>query len=144
MTNTNTPATDQQQAFDATTYQAVLETVRRRLTILEEADNQLQKQKEMLDDVFVNDAAYQKADEAVKEVSKKRTDERARITKTPQAQMVLEKIKEIKTDIDENKDILSQELMQYYKVAGVTEIEDSQGNIQEFKITVKLTKKHKA
>ena len=122
----------------------MLEVVRRRLSILGKSEEELKVQKEMLSSLFENDPGYQEADAEVKEISKKKLDAKARISKTPQAQTLAAKIKELSDEIKDNKEMLSDELMQYYQTAGVTEIEDSDGNIQEFEIKVKLKGKRKA
>ena len=131
-------------AFDITAYNATLEVVRRRLSLLQKADEELKLQKEMFENLLINDPQYQEAEAAVKEVTKKKTDQKARIAKTPAAQGILSKIKSLSDDIKDNKQMLSSELMQYYQTAGVTEIEDSEGNVQEFEITIKLKGKRKA
>ncbi len=132
------------EAFDINSYNAVLEVVRRRLSILSKSEEEIKVQKEMLSSLFENDPGYQEADAQVKEISKKKLDAKARIGKTPQAQTLAAKIKELSDEIKNNKEMLSDELMQYYQTAGVTEIEDSDGNIQEFEIKVKLKGKRKA
>ncbi len=136
--------TQSAQAFDIHAYNATLEIVRRRISILDKAKVELKKLNEMLDDIFVNDADYNKADEAVKEVAKKKKDIQAQLSKQPAAVQANGKIKDLKAQIKENTESLSLELMEYYRTSGVTEIEDADGNVQEFKIVVKLKPKKKS
>lgn len=131
-------------AFDINAYNATLEIVRRRMGIVEKAKTELKKLKEMYNDTFVNEVVYQETDKVVKEAMKKRKDVQARLAKQPQAVELNGKIKDLKAQIRENEESLSQELMEYYKTSGVTEIEDADGNVQEFTIIVKLKPKRKA
>ena len=128
-------------AFDADAYNATQSVVRRRLSIVEKSQEELKKLKEMLTSMLSNDEKYLEADAQVQEVQIKKKDEKARITGTTEAQNLLSKIKDLQIEIKENKRLLSEELMEYYKTAGVTEIEDEEGNVQEFEIVVKLKKK---
>lgn len=131
-------------AFDINAYNATLEIVRRRITLIEGAKTELKKLKEMHQDFFVNDATYQEADKVVKEAMKKRKDIQAQLGRQPAAHETMAKIKDLKEQIKSNQESLSQELMEYYRTAGVTEIEDADGNVQEFQIVVKLKPKKKA
>ena len=137
--NLNSP-----QAFDINAYNATLEIVRRRISILEKAKVELKKLKEMHDDMLINDPGFNKADEALKELAKKKKDIQSQLDKQPAAVEVNTKLKDIKEQIKSNEEALSQELMEYYKTSGVTEIEDADGNVQEFTIVVKLKAKRKA
>jgi hypothetical protein len=118
--------------------------VRRRITLIEGAKKELQKLKEMYNDVFVNDAAYQDAEHEVKEATKKKKDVQAKISRQQAVADAASKMKEVKDQIKANEETLSQELMEYYRTAGVTEIEDADGNVQEFDIVIKLKPKKKA
>lgn len=132
------------QGFDINAYNATLEIVRRRLSILEKAKAEMKKLKEMQTDIFVNDEAYNAADKVVKDAMKKRKDVQAQLSKQPAAVELNGKIKDLKVQIKENQDSLSQELIEYYKTAGVTEIETEDGSIQEFEIVIKLKSKKRA
>lgn len=146
VTENKTPvaSTLNQPAFDIQAFNATLEIVRRRLTILEKAKDQLKKLKEMYNDIFDNDPGFSEADKVVKEAMKKRKDVQAQLSKQPNAADLNAKLKDLKSQIKDNEDVLSQELMEYYKTAGVTEIETEDGSVQEFAIIVKLKSKKKA
>ncbi len=132
------------QAFDINAYNATLEIVRRRLSILEKSKVEMKKLKEMHNDLFVNNESYNTADKVVKDAMKKRKDVAAQLSKQPSAIELNGKIKDLKEQIKENQDSLSQELMEYYRTAGVTEIETEDGSVQEFEIVIKLKGKKKA
>lgn len=137
-------STPQTIPFDINAFNATLEVVRRRIGVIETSKAELKKLKEMHNDMFVNDASYNEADKVVKDVLKKRKDIEAHLNQQPGAQDVLGKMKDLKEQIKDNEESLSQELMEYYKTAGVTEIEDADGNVQEFAIVIKLKGKKKA
>lgn len=130
--------------FDINAYNATLEIVRRRLGILDKTKVQLKKLKEMYNDVFVNDSTYNAADKIVKDAMKKRKDVQAQLAKQPAVVETSGKIKDLKEQIKDNEEQLSLELMEYYKTSGVTEIEDEEGNVQEFTIVIRLKGKKKA
>ena len=111
--------------------------------ILEKAREEYKKAKEMYDDTFVNDPDFQEADKEVKEVSKKKKEIQARLARQPHVASLNAKLKEVKDHIKENEEVLSQELIEYYRTAGVTEIEDADGNVQEFAIVIKLKPKRR-
>lgn len=131
-------------AFDITAFNATKEIVKRRLVILDKAKNEIRKLKEMFNDAFINDANYNAADKVVKDAMKKRKDIQAQLARQPQLVELNGKIKDLKEQIKDNEESLSSELMEYYKTAGVTEIEDDDGNVQEFRIIVRLKPKKRA
>lgn len=130
-------------AFDINAYNATLEVVRRRLTILEQSRAEYKKLKEMHDDAFLNDELYVKADKLVKEATNKRKEIQTALSKQPGIAETVGKMKELKEQIKSNEETLADELMEYYKTAGVMEIEDADGNVQEFVISIRLKPKVK-
>lgn len=125
-------------AFDIAAYNAVLEIVRRRLTIIESAQVELKKLKEMSDDILLNDEAYQLVEKANKEVQNKKKEVKGKILKLPQVAELNGKMKDLKEQMKDNLESLSDELMEYYRTSGVTEIEDADGNVREFSISIRL------
>lgn len=137
-TNTPPPA----QSFDINAYNATLEVVRRRIGILEKSKDEIKKLKEMYNDIFINDNNFNEADKVVKDTMKKRKDVQSQLAKKPAAVDLNGKIKGLKEQIKDNETSLSDELMEYYKVSGVTEIEDENGTVHEFAINIKLKPKY--
>src|SRR3989344_247859 len=147
---TTTPVTTQNvvgqaetppQAFDITAYNATLETVRRRMTIIEKSKEEFKKLKEMHDSALMNNTVYVEADKAVKDTTNKRKLVANQLTKQPGMAETIGKMKDIKEQIKENEESLADELMEYYRTAGVTEIEDENGHVQEFVISIRLKPK---
>lgn len=131
-------------AFDINAYNATLDIVRRRITLLEKAKTELKTLKEMYDDTFLNNEEYVKAEAEIKEVSKKKKDVQAQLSKQSQTVELKGKMTDLKEHIKENEESLSDELMEYYRTSGVMEIETEDGNVQEFTITVRLKSKKRA
>ncbi|KKS84457.1 MAG: hypothetical protein UV59_C0019G0032 [Candidatus Gottesmanbacteria bacterium GW2011_GWA1_43_11] len=150
MENTTTgPATTQvttdqtvaPTAFDITAYNATLETVRRRMTIIEKSKEEFKQLKEMHDSALMNNTVYVEADKAVKDTTNKRKLVANQLIKQPGMAETIGKMKTIKEQIKENEESLANELMEYYRTAGVTEIEDENGQVQEFVISIRLKPK---
>lgn len=129
--------------FDINAYNATLEVVRRRLSIIESSKIELKKLKEMHDDAFLGNELYVKADKLVKEATQKRKEIQAQLSKQSAVAEVFDKMKNLKEQIRDEESTLADELMEYYKTAGVLEIEDADGNVQEFIFTVRLKPKIK-
>lgn len=141
-----TSATNQPVAptsFDINAYNATLEIVRRRLTIIEKSREELKKLKEMYTDAFLNNELFVKADKLVKEATQKRKEIQAELSKQPAVAQVAGKLKDVKEQVKSEEVSLGDDLMEYYKTAGVMEIEDADGNVREFQITIKLKPKVK-
>lgn len=129
--------------FDINAYNATIEMVRRRLTIMEKAKEEIKKLKEMFDDALANDPLYAEADKVVKDLTNKRKEIAAQISKQPAIASTMSRLKDLKEEIKSNEVTLADELMEYYKTAGVMEIEDANGQVQEFVISIKLKPKVK-
>ena len=137
-----TPKTPSQaQTFDINAYNATLDVVRRRLTVIESSKTELRKLKEMYNDAFLNDELYVKADKIVKEATQKRKDIQNELAKQPAIADIAGKLKDLKEQIKSEEVSLADELMEYYKTAGVMEIEDADGNVREFQISIRLKPK---
>ncbi len=130
-------------AFDINAYNATLEVVRRRLTIIEKAKAELKQLREMHEDALRNDPLYSKADQIVKDATNKRKEIAAQLSKQPALAEANGKMKDMKEQLKSNEESLADELMEYYRTAGVTEIEDENGTVQEFVISIKLKPKVK-
>lgn len=133
--------TSSNPTFDIQAFNSTVEILRRRLKIIEKTKQDLKNLKDMYDDFFLNQDGYQAVEKVVKEAVRKRKDIKAQLAKQPQIMEVFLKIKELKEQLKDNQQSLSYELMDYYKTSGVTEIEDEEGNVQEFEIVVKLKPK---
>lgn len=114
------------------------DVITRRLQIIKDLETEKKKIANMLQDILDGDEDFismkeknQQHKETLKS-SKERIEEKAHIK---EIQMQLkEKAKEIK----EIKEVLSQELADYYRNEGTMQIEDDEGNIKRLKFNVSL------
>ena len=87
-------------AFDINAYNATLEIVRRRLTVLEKAHAEMKKLNEMYNDTFVSDGFYVDADKVVKDALKRKKDVKSQLAKQPQAAQLNGKIKDLEVAVN--------------------------------------------
>ena len=114
----------------------------KRLKILQELSEELNVLKDSYDDALNNDAQYQRAQEEIEEFKtqvKEKTEEvKTKVLEKSTFKNLREDIKEKKEEIKNHQEILSHELVEYYKETGLLEIEDPEGNVKKMKFSVKL------
>lgn len=115
--------------------------IKNHLAALKKLQEELNKNKEMMDDILANDPTYQEHLNAANEASKVKNATKAQVLKQPQAADLDKKIKEIKADMKENQGSLSDYLSEYSRLSGLTEIEDDEGNMMQITFSAKLTKR---
>lgn len=107
--------------------------------------DQLKKQtkelKEILDALYQNDSTYQTHDAAVKEAVKVRGITKKQIEKLPQAADLVARIADLKGQMKEYSDGLSDYLKQYAASTGSTTIESDDGELRQIVYVAKLVKK---
>ena len=116
--------------------------IRRHLGMLTKLDEEHNKHKEMLEDIFNSDETYKAHNEKVKEANKVKSQTKLEILKKPEAAGLAAKVKDLKTQIKETQGVISEYLQEYQKLSGISEIEDEQGDIREIIYTAKLIKKN--
>ncbi len=100
-------------------------------------------QKEMFDDAFDNDVKYKETADKVKEVTKVKNAVKQAMMKDPAIVTTSEKIKELKDEMKNLQDALSNYVQEYQRVSGASQIEGEDGEVLEIVHTVKLVKKSK-
>lgn len=115
--------------------------IKNHLQAIRKLQEELNKNKEMLDDILANDPTYQEHLNAANEASKTKNATKAQVLKQPQAADLDKKIKEIKADMKENQGSLSDYLSEYSRLSGLTEIEDDEGNMMQISFSAKLIKR---
>lgn len=115
--------------------------IRRHLGVLTKLDQEHNKQKEMLEDIFNSDETYKAHNEKVKEANKVKAQTKLEILKKPEAAALAAKVKDLKAQIKETQGVISEYLQEYQKLSGISEIEDEEGEIREIIYTAKLIKK---
>ncbi len=110
----------------------------KRLKIISEIEKEVNKLKENLQSSLESDAEYQKIEEEVNKVRNQHKERTQKILSNPVVKSLKDQLAEKRTEIKENKEILSIELVDYYRESGLPEFEDVDGNIKKMKFTVKL------
>jgi hypothetical protein len=115
-----------------------IETITKRLKILSDLQDEMNKIKALYDESLENDAAYQAVKEENAKIAAEAKEKKEKVTSSPTLKNMDEQMKELRDDIKENKEVLAQELADYYKDSGSLEITDAEGNIKRIKFSVKL------
>jgi len=119
-----------------------IDMIQRRLKIISDLQVEINKVKTMYDESLENNAMYQEAQKQEEEVKKIKEAAKVKVEKVkenPTLKGMMDQIKELKEDMKNNKDVLSQELADYYKDSGSMEIADEEGNVKHIKFNAKLT-----
>ncbi len=108
---------------------------------LDKLQKDLKEQSAMLKDVFENDAEYAAASEKAREVQKMKKEIKDKLTQDPSVALLDAKVNDLKTEVKDVRQALSDYLHQYYQESGLTQITGSDGEVREIVTTVKLVKK---
>lgn len=114
------------------------EVIQKRLKILDDLLHEITKLKGDLEDALQDDPNYGKLLEEEEETKKSRKEKKDRIMSTATVKGYQEELKEKMQEIKENREILAQELVDYYREKGTLEITDADGNVKHMKFSVKL------
>lgn len=118
-----------------------IETIKKRIDIISDLQNEVKKLKEQYEEMFGENQVVQQAQSLKAEYDEKMAEvtEKIKAIKDQGAiKNILDEMKEVKTQIKENKEILSQELVENYKETGSMEITDNEGNSYFVKFAAKL------
>ena len=99
------------------------------------------KLQDMLSDIFENDPTYKEHLEQAKQAAKVKNATKAQILKQPQAADLTLKVKDIKAEIKETQQALSDYLGEYYRLSGISDIEGEDGRIRSIVYVAKLVDK---
>jgi len=119
------------------------DAIKKRLKIISDLQEELNKVKALLDESLDNDMTYQEAKERLKKIKSETSQRTTAVLESPTIRAMQEEMKQIRKDMSENKEILAQVLADYYKDSGMLEIEDEDGNVKRIKFSVKLVSQNK-
>lgn len=103
---------------------------------------ELKAQREMFEDSFNNNPTYKEHIEKVKEASKGKMSVKKQISSQPSVAVLAEKIKDLRLDLSEKNQTLSDLLKDYREQTGATQIETRSGQILEIVSTMKLVRRN--
>jgi len=112
--------------------------VQKRLQMLNSLREDLRELNSHRKDILDESEGYNELEEKVSWLRSRPLKKRSKFLAIPEYDAVIRQIKDIRIDIEDQKDALSQELIELYREEGITEIEDSKGNIKKLKFSVRL------
>ncbi len=129
---------------DSTDPQTVLileKKIRNTLATLSQQEGELAEQKEMYYDAFENDPVFREHDQEYEEAKKKRRKTKQEILKQPAVASLKERTSEIRAQVRDLRETLSEELQQYQRLTGNNIIENNEGETLEIINKAKLVKR---
>ena len=112
--------------------------VQRRLQMLNSLREDLRELNSHRKDILEESDEYHELKEKSKLVKEQAVEKKKQILAIPEYDAVIRQIRDIKVDIKDQEEALSQELVELYREEGLTEIEDSEGNTKKLKFSVRL------
>lgn len=118
------------------------ELIKNHIDSLDKLRLEMKEQREMYEDSFNNNPTYREHVEKVKEATKGRSQVRQQIAKQPSVAVLDQKIKDMRFDIKEKQQTLSDLLADYKEQTGATSIETRNGQVLEIVSTARLVRKN--
>jgi len=119
---------------------AIENLIKTHISHIETVKIEMQKQAEMFNDVLNNDPNYKAAAEEGKAVNKKKAEAKQNVLKSPSNASLNQKIKDMRLEIKELKNALSNYLQQYQKIADTDQIESEDGEVRQIVYNAHLVK----
>lgn len=107
----------------------------------EKLKKDLKEQSAMLKDSYENDPEYMSAVDKAKEINKMKAEIKEKLLQDPSVAALDAKVSDLKSEVKDVRQALSDYLQQYYRESGLTEITGSDGEVHELIATVRLVKK---
>ncbi len=111
------------------------------LSEISNLEKEMAKQKEMIDSVLENDSTYKDHAEKAKEATRIKSNTKKEIFKRPDVKHVVEKLTEMKDNLSDTREELSNYIQEYAQASGQNYFEAEDGTIQEIVYVAKLRKK---
>lgn len=108
---------------------------------LERLQSSLKEQNAMLKDAFENDAEYAEVSEKAREVQKLKKAVKDKIIQDPAVALLNEKVTDLRAEVKETQEALSDYLTQYYQESGLRQITGTDGEVREIVTSVRLVKR---
>ena len=128
-------------SFDQETYNAVQNLIARLSAQLDELNQNVRSQREMLSNVYENDATLAEAKEKVQAIKNEEKAQQSKLSETEEVIGIKTKIAEISEDIKMVKDSLNTHLLNYYQMTGSTTVDLPDGTEREFTVNANLKPK---
>lgn len=114
------------------------ETINNRLKIISDLKDEMNKLNAMKEDSLDEDLEIQEIQDEIKEIKTRLTERKGKVMATPTNTDIEEQIKELRSDIKDQRELLALELADYYKDSGKLEIVDNEGNTKRIIFSARL------
>lgn len=126
---------------DATVLLSLEQLIKNHISSIDKLKEEVTRQKQMLEDSFMNDAVYQEHLRTAKEAIKVKNATRSQILKQPQNVLISSKVKSMAVELKDKQFALSDYLLEYERMTGVNEIEGEDGEVREIVNSAKVVKR---
>lgn len=113
-------------------------SISKRISLVEKLRHEQQTSKDMLDDALINDDEYRKLQMQVDTLKEDLAAKKSEILARESNEAVVVKHKEIGRDLKEEREVLAEELVEYYRQTQATEIESADGKKMKLKFSARL------
>lgn len=124
----------------AATYLNLEELIKNHIESAAKLKAEIKANREMFDDSFNNNPTYRENDEKVKEAMKAKLSVKKQIASQPSVALLAQKLKDLRFDLSETNQTLSELLKDFREQTGATQIETRDGKMMEIVSTMKLVK----
>lgn len=111
------------------------------LSEISNLEKELARHKEMVDSVLASDQTYREHAEKAKEAARIKSNTKKEIFKRPDVKHVVDKLTELRENLADTRDELSNYIQEYATASGQNYFEAEDGTIQEIVYIAKLRKK---
>lgn len=114
--------------------------IQKRLKIIQDLEQELRKLKETYDESLEGDSNYQKVQEEISKVKEEAKEKQEKVLANTSYKAIFDEMKEKRQELKDAKEVLAQDLVDYYRESGTMKIEDADGTVKRMKFSVKLIK----
>jgi cell pole-organizing protein PopZ len=110
----------------------------KRLKIIQDLTEELNVLREQYQDALENDPQYQEIQQKTTEFKDETKEEKEKVLSNSTYSNIADSMKEKKKEINEIKEVLAHELVDYYRENGTLEFTDHNGNVKKIKFSARL------
>ncbi len=115
--------------------------IKSHLASIDKIEQEYSKHRDMLEDIFNNDSTYKEQAQKAKEVARIKNNTKQEIMKQASVATLAQKVKDMKREMNELQNALSDYLREFQRISGMNEIEGDDGEMREIIYIAKLIRK---
>ena len=115
-----------------------LNMIRERLKIISDLNEELNRLRALYDESLENDSHYMDFKEKETEFKKEAKSVKEKLDENKTIKAMNDELKDLRADIKDNKELLAQELADYYKESGQMDFEDLEGHKKRIVFSVRV------